>query len=96
MYFKEHSSACQGAFDEDTEITCHAVPSWTVTLNVNGGAMEETNKVQVSKGDAVGALPTPARAGYNFAGWYAAKFITKAEDKARTAFTARRSPRRAR
>ncbi|MCR4614915.1 MAG: InlB B-repeat-containing protein [Clostridiales bacterium] len=42
-----------------------------VTFNANGGSVGESGRY-VSKGDAVGKLPTPSRAYYNFLGWFTA------------------------
>ena len=48
--------------------------SVAVTLNPNGGRfVDETGKVTVTKGSPYGALPSPVRTGYTFAGWYTAK-----------------------
>ena len=46
--------------------------SYTVTLNPNGGSVSPTTKT-VIYGQAYGALPSPARSGYSFAGWWTAK-----------------------
>ena len=43
-------------------------PTPTVTFNANGGTVSTTSKV-VTTGSAIGALPTPVRDGYVFAGW---------------------------
>lgn len=40
-----------------------------VTFHANGGTVSQTKKT-VTKGTAVGSLPTPTRIGYNFLGWY--------------------------
>ena len=42
---------------------------YTVTFNPAGGTVSPTSKV-VKIGDALGALPTPTRAGFTFDGWY--------------------------
>ena len=44
---------------------------WTVTFDANGGSVAEATR-QVANGTAIGALPTPARSGYVFLGWYTA------------------------
>ena len=41
----------------------------TITFHANGGSCATATK-DVQKGAAVGALPTPTRSGYTFAGWY--------------------------
>ena len=41
----------------------------TVTFNANGGTVSPTTR-SVSPGTAVGALPTPTRDGFTFAGWF--------------------------
>ena len=48
---------------------------WTVTFDVNGGALGEgeTNKVQVARSKAVGTLPTSTKTGYKLKGWYTKK-----------------------
>ncbi len=46
-------------------------PSCTVTYNANGGTVTPATAT-VAKGAAVGTLPTPTRANYNFLGWYTA------------------------
>ena len=42
--------------------------TYTVTFNPNGGSVSPTTKT-VTYDSAYGALPTPTRAGYTFAGW---------------------------
>ncbi|MDR0875093.1 MAG: InlB B-repeat-containing protein [Clostridiales Family XIII bacterium] len=44
---------------------------WKVTFDANGGAVTEKSR-NLSKGAAVGALPTPTRSGFVFAGWWTA------------------------
>ena len=48
-------------------------PTFTVTLDVNGGEKLSNNKLSVTQGDKYGTLSTPKRAGYKFNGWYTAK-----------------------
>ncbi|MDR2569168.1 MAG: InlB B-repeat-containing protein [Oscillospiraceae bacterium] len=43
----------------------------TVTYNVNGGTVSPTSRI-INNGSAVGALPTPTRAGHTFNGWFTA------------------------
>lgn len=43
----------------------------TLTLNANGGSVSNTSK-GIIYGKTYGELPTPARTGYTFAGWYTA------------------------
>lgn len=43
---------------------------YTVTFDANGG--EEVSPVKKKKGENIGTLPTPERAGYEFKGWYTA------------------------
>ncbi|MDR2486644.1 MAG: InlB B-repeat-containing protein, partial [Clostridiales Family XIII bacterium] len=45
----------------------------TVKLNVNGGKGLSLVSQTYSPGDKLGPLPSPARKGYRFAGWYSAK-----------------------
>ena len=56
------------------------VPSWSVTLNANGGRVRtglgggrSSLKYSTTKNKAVGKLPTPTRDGYAFKGWYTKK-----------------------
>jgi uncharacterized repeat protein (TIGR02543 family) len=44
-------------------------PIYTLTLDAQGGTVSHTSQ-PVVQGDTVGALPTPARTGYAFGGWY--------------------------
>ena len=44
--------------------------SYVVTFNANGGTGGTTRTVEYGK--AIGALPTPTRSGYTFAGWFTA------------------------
>ena len=44
---------------------------YKVTFNANSGTVSPTSK-EIDIGDAVGALPTPTRPGYDFVGWYTA------------------------
>ena len=49
--------------------------SYTVTLNANSGSFggdENTRTINVIYGSSYGTLPTPARSGKSFAGWYTA------------------------
>ena len=45
---------------------------YDVTLDTNGGGLTGTAKssIKVYSGNAVGELPTPTKAGYDFLGWY--------------------------
>lgn len=43
--------------------------SYTVTFDANGGTVSTATKT-VTNGQTYGELPTPARSGYSFAGWY--------------------------
>ena len=43
--------------------------AYTVTFNGNGGSVSPINKTVIYQ-TAYGTLPTPARAGYTFQGWY--------------------------
>lgn len=45
--------------------------TYTLTFNANGGSVAETSR-QVTCDNAYGALPTPARSGYTFQGWFTA------------------------
>ena len=59
------------------DVTFYArfLPAWRITLNANGGkvAGNNTKKVYVLRGKAVGSLPKPTRSGYTFKGWYTRK-----------------------
>lgn len=61
----------------DRDVTLYAkwqAEEYTVTLNVNGGnALPEEDRTRMRVyGEAYGALPTPTRSGYAFAGWFTA------------------------
>ncbi len=43
--------------------------TYTVAFNANGGSTPEASR-QVTAGSQYGALPIPAKEGYNFTGWY--------------------------
>ena len=43
--------------------------SYSVTFNANGGTVSQSSKT-VTQGETYGALPTPTRDGYAFAGWF--------------------------
>ncbi|MGF6989667.1 putative repeat protein (TIGR02543 family) [Lachnospiraceae bacterium PM6-15] len=45
---------------------------FTVTFNPNGGTVETSDKI-VTYASTYGTLPTPARSGYAFKGWYTSK-----------------------
>ena len=45
---------------------------WKVTFDANGGTVSPTSR-DVSKGEAVGTLPTPTWGGHTFNGWYTAR-----------------------
>jgi uncharacterized repeat protein (TIGR02543 family) len=55
----------------DTVITAHfaQLAAYTLTFDAQGGTVSPASTT-VTSGVAVGALPTPTRAGYTFAGWY--------------------------
>ena len=53
-------------------VTYYAHWSCAVTFNANGGSVNESSRRVVS-GSAVGLLPTPARSGYIFDGWFTAQ-----------------------
>ena len=61
--------------DINTSVTAYCVvevlpgQGYTVTLDANDG-VTDVALVQVTFGQAVGALPTPTREGYTFGGWY--------------------------
>jgi uncharacterized repeat protein (TIGR02543 family) len=60
------------------EADAHAVgksKSYKVTFNVNGGKVltKAKSTKTVTMGKKYGSLPTPARTGYSFKGWYTAK-----------------------
>ncbi len=46
--------------------------TYTVYFDANGGSVSPTSKT-VTYGGAYGALPTPTRSNYNFAGWYTSR-----------------------
>jgi uncharacterized repeat protein (TIGR02543 family) len=49
-----------------------SLTQFTATFNANGGTVSPATRKVIS-GAKVGALPTPARTGYTFGGWYTAK-----------------------
>ncbi len=54
----------------DHTLYAHWTPlEFTVTLNANGGTLEEKT-IRVLYGSAYGALPTPVYKGFKFTGWY--------------------------
>jgi len=68
-----NSSVFEGC-PENLVITYHdEAPSaaCTVAFNANGGSVSPTSRT-VTKGAAVGALPTPTRSGFTFDGWFTA------------------------
>ena len=83
--FRPHIDTFDGWYDENgaqyTEDTVYAIAGdatltarWTaniyeITLDANGG-VTDVALVQVTFGQAVGALPTPTRKGYVFLGWF--------------------------
>ena len=83
--FRPHIDTFDSWYDENgaqyTENTIYAIAGdatltarWTaniyeITLDANGG-VTDVALVQVTFGQAVGALPTPTREGYTFGGWY--------------------------
>lgn len=83
--FRPHIDTFDGWYDENgaqyTEDTIYAIAGdatltahWTaniyeITLDANGG-VTDVALVQVTFGQAVGALPVPTREGYTFGGWY--------------------------
>lgn len=83
--FRPHIDTFDGWYDENgaqyTENTIYAIAGdatltahWTaniyeIALDANGG-VTDVALVQVTFGQAVGALPTPTREGHTFGGWY--------------------------
>lgn len=83
--FRPHIDTFDGWYDENgaqyTEDTIYAIAGdatltarWTaniyeITLDANGG-VTDVALVQVTFGQAVGALPVPTREGHTFGGWY--------------------------
>ena len=62
---------------DNMTIYAHWTSGWIVTLNANGGTVDE-NIVSVQNGAAIGAdgiraLPEPLREGYAFKGWFTKK-----------------------
>ena len=51
-------------------------PEFTLSFEENGGS--EITDMAIKGGISLGNLPTPARTGYSFDGWYADKELTKA------------------
>ena len=46
------------------------IPTYTVTFNVNGGAISGNSIKTVTSGEKYGTLPTATKSGYTFDGWY--------------------------
>ena len=59
--------------EEDTTIKpLYEINIYMITLDPNEGSVSPT-QIKVTKGEAVGTLPTPTRDGYDFDGWYTNK-----------------------
>ena len=72
----------------DATLTAHWTANiYEITLDANGG-VTDVALVQVTFGQAVGALPTPTREGYTFGGWYDTSSVYSVKDD--TTLTARR------
>ncbi len=60
-----------------SDVTFYArfLPAWRIILNANGGKVggNNTKKLYVLKGKAVGSLTKPSRSGYTFKGWFTKK-----------------------
>jgi uncharacterized protein (TIGR02145 family)/uncharacterized repeat protein (TIGR02543 family) len=56
---------------DETGINYQGCHDWTITFDPNGGTLTTTS-VTTGVGDTLGSLPTPARTGYTFNGWYTA------------------------
>ena len=68
--------------EQDKVVELYAVwaaNQYTVTFNPNGGTVSPTSQTVVY-GQAYGAMPTPTRTGYAFAGWGYAMPLTKASN----------------
>ncbi len=72
---KKGGSQVSAATKITKDVTCYArwTVAVTVTLNANGGALYEKNKISVGKGMAVGGLPRADKVGKDFEGWYTKK-----------------------
>ena len=53
----------------DQLFTVYKNGNFTVTFNANGGECDTTS-LEVASGEAVSALPTPIREGFDFLGWF--------------------------
>ena len=53
----------------DVQFIEGSTPVCIITLNPKGGSLS-TRTLSVTRGRAVGALPTPTRSGYTFLGWF--------------------------
>ncbi len=42
---------------------------YTITLNANGGNVSSSS-ISITRGDAIGTLPTPTKTNYTFVGWF--------------------------
>ena len=66
-----------GSYTANADATLYAVwkgNAYTVTLDANGGSVSPES-ITVTNGGTYSALPTPARGGYGFDGWYTADGI---------------------
>ena len=52
--------------------TVKEIPIYTITFDATGGTVSKTQDITNAKGELTSALPTPARDGYKFAGWFTA------------------------
>ena len=74
-WFTEAGEKADASFAATTDVTLVAhwtQTSKTVVFDANGGTVTPASR-KVDYGQAVGALPTPVRANFIFAGWYTAK-----------------------
>ena len=52
------------------EAVYETIPTYKVTFNSNGGTVSGTSTKTVTSGEKYGTLPTAAKSGYTFDGWY--------------------------
>ncbi len=61
----------ESGLTKNLPLAVSGAPLRHVSLNANGGTVDSAFKV-VKDGEAIGALPTPVRGGYDFNGWFTA------------------------
>jgi uncharacterized repeat protein (TIGR02543 family) len=73
LYFFHTITVDPATYATTTEFVSISTRMITVKFNVNGGKKLKKASAKLAYGNSLSSMPTPARKGYRFAGWYTEK-----------------------